>query len=149
MDVGVTDEGYSLQQDSAASLINNTDAYGDSVIDWIYRGGNVFLQFNSLAAKAGSYSPFWPWGTLGVMFAAASPLGRLASAVAQSMVLSSVASTPAASGAFAPNTLTGSLSILAPNNPASLLFNSKLRTVPVRLQLLPSGSTTVSWFASA
>ena len=146
VDVGITEEGYTLTQDSAAHMINNTDAYGDSIIDWVYRGGNVSLQFESKAYKAGSTTPFWPWGALGVMRTNAAPIGRLASDVASAMVLTDVDATPAATF---PATLTASKSILAPNNPAGLLFNSKVRNVPVRLQLLPYASSTDHiWFST-
>jgi hypothetical protein len=146
VDTGITEEGYTLSQDSAAHLINNTDAYGDSIIDWVYRGGNVTLQFESKAYKAGSMTPFWPWGAMGVMSTAAAPIGRLASDVASAMVLTSTAATPAVTS---PATLTASKSILAPNSPANLLFNSKVRNVPIRLQLLPYlSSSTYIWFAT-
>lgn len=144
VDVGITERGYELQQDSSAALVNQTDAFGDSIIDWVYRGGNVALQFIGKAYKAGAITPFWPWGTLGKLSTAAAPLGRLASDVASAMVLTSVASTPAATS---PATLTASKSILAPNNPATLLFNSELRNVPIRLQLLPYlASSEYVWF---
>jgi len=103
-----------------------------------FRGGNVSLQFESKAFKAGSITPFWPWGALGVLYTAAAPIARLASNVAQAMVLSSTANTPAAAS---PASLTGSKAILAPNSSARLLYNSKLRHVPVRLALLPTDST--------
>lgn len=119
-----------------------SDAYGDSVIDLVYRGGNVFLQFESKAYKAGSITPFWPWGSLGAM----GVIGRLGSDVAAAMVLTSTAGTPAAA---APATLTGTKSILAENFPARLLFSSVVRTVPVRLRCLPydSGAGVIKWFA--
>jgi hypothetical protein len=44
-------------------VIDETDAFGGSVIDYVYRGGNVFLSFVSKAYKAGSITPFWPWAT--------------------------------------------------------------------------------------
>lgn len=141
VDVGITEEGYELQQDAKAQLINSSDAVGDSIIDFVYRGGDVYLQFESKAYKAGSYTPFWPWGALGVM----GVIGRLASDVAAAMVLTSVAGTPAVA---TPATLTATKSILAPNNPARLLYNSKLRTVPVRLLFLAydSGGGAIKWF---
>lgn len=153
VDVGISTDGVELQQDSAAEFIDRTDAYGDSIIDWVYRGGNVFLQYEAKAYKAGSITPFWPWGALGVMQAVGTtpaPIGRLASDVAAATVLTALAGTPAASS---PATLTASKSILAPNNPARLLFSSRLRTVPVRLQSLPtesvaSGTTTTRWFTT-
>ena len=146
VDVGITEEGYTLSQDSAAHLINNTDAFGDSIIDWVYRGGNVSLQFEGKAYKAGAITPFWPYAALGKLSTTAAPIGRLASDIALAMVLTAVANTPAAA---TPATLTGSKSILAPNNPANLLFNSKVRNVPVRLQLLPyASSTDYIWFST-
>jgi len=146
VDVGITEAGYELQQDSKQELLDESDAYGNALMDMIYRGGDVFLQYECKAYKAGSTSPFWPWGgaVLGQMLTAAAPIGVLASGVAKATVLTSTANTPAAA---APATLTGSLSILAPNNSAKLLFNSKLRRVPIRLSLLPSlNAGTVTWF---
>lgn len=129
---------------SYADNIDSSDQYADSLIDLLYRGGDCSITFTSKAYKAGSIAPFWPWGALGVMATAAAPIGRLASDVAKAFVLTSTANTPAAA---APATLTASLAILAPNSPARLLFNSKLRQVPIKLQCLPSlSSGTVTWF---
>lgn len=146
VDVGVTEEGYEVQQDAKAQLISPSDAYGDAIIDFIYRGGDCYLQFESKAYKAGSITPFWPFGAIGLMVATAGPIGRLASDIAAAMVLTSVSGTPAVAS---PATLTGTKAILAPNNPARLMFNSKLRTVPVRLLLLPYDATggNIRWFA--
>lgn len=143
--VGVTRQGFELSQMVKQELIDETDAYGLSTIDWVYRGGDVFLQWTGRSYKAGSYAPFWPWGALGVMATTAAPIGRLASAVAQATVMTAVANTPAAA---APATLTGSLSLLAPNYEGKLLYDSRLRDVPVRLQLLPSlNAGTLTWFS--
>lgn len=146
VDVGITENGYTLTIDSSAQMINQTDAYADSVIDWVYRGGNAHLQFESKAYKAGSITPFWPWGALGVLRTNAAPIGRLASDVASAMILTATAATPAAAS---PASLTASKSILAPNNPASLLFDARVRNVPVRLQLLPYASSSDHiWFST-
>lgn len=146
VDVGITRDGYVLEQESRQEVIDETDLYGGSVIDAVYRGGNCFLRFDSKAYKAGSITPFWPWGALGVLFTTAAPIGRLATDVASAMVLTATAGTPAAA---APATLTAPDAILAPNSSAALLFNSKVREVPVRLQLFPYDATggTIRWFA--
>lgn len=146
VDVGITQNGYELEQGSSAEMVDETDAFGGSAIDAVYRGGNVFCTFESKAYKAGSITPFWPWGAMGVLLTAAAPLGRLASAVADAFVLTAVAATPAAA---APATLTGTLAILAPNQSARLLYSSKVRNVPVRLQFFPYDATggTFRWFA--
>ena len=142
--VGLTEDGYELSHAAKAEVIDESDAYGATTLDWVYRGGECFLQFTSKAYKAGSITPFWPWGALGVIHTTAAPISRLASDVAAAMVLTAAANTPAAA---APATLTGSKSILAPNFDGKLLFHSKLRRVPVRLQLLPSlSSGTLLWW---
>ncbi len=143
VDVGITDQGIELQQESGAENIEESDAYGTTLIDWVYRGGRVSLQFMSKAYKAGSTTPFWPWSALGRL----GVIGRLASDVASATVLTATTGTPAAA---APATLTAGKSILAPNNPATLLFNSKLRQVPVRLACLAydQGAGAIGWFVT-
>ena len=147
VDTGIAEGGYEIDQGGSAEVIDESDAYGGSAIDFIYRGGNVFCDFRSLAYKAGSIAPFWPWAALGTLLTAAAPLGRRASDIAVSHVLSAVPNTPAQ---LTPATLTGPLAILAPNFSAKLLFNSKLRTVPVRLMYLPYdvGGGTIKWFVT-
>ncbi len=143
VDVGITEQGFELQQDSKAENIEESDAYGQSLIDFVYRGGQVSIQFDSLAYKAGSRTPFWPYGTFGL----AGIIGRLASNIALATVLTSTAGTPAAAS---PATLTATYSLLAPNNPARLLFSSKLRKVPVRLACLlyDTGGAAYGWFST-
>lgn len=143
VDTGITRDGFELQQDSRAEEISETDLAGETLIDFVYRGGRVTLQYNGKAYKAGALTPFWPWGAMGVL----GVIGRLASDVALASVLTSTAGTPAAT---APASLTGTKAILAPNNPARLLFSSKVREVPVRLELLAydSGGGALKWFTS-
>lgn len=158
VDVGSTDEGYEIQQESAWENITPSDAWGDSIVDGVYRGGNVHIQFLSKAFKAGSTTPFWPWETIGVMQtyggAAVTPIGRLASAVAQAMALTNVPGTAYnTTGALVIATLTATKSILAAGFSANILFNSKLRKVPVRLMCLPteatvSSATKTTWFVT-
>jgi hypothetical protein len=139
--------------------ITPSDAYGDSILDGVYRGGNVYIQFDSKVFAAGSVTPFWPWGALGVMMTygtgSPAPIGRLASAVAAAAILTA---TPGSAfntaGGLVITTLTVPKAILAPNSSAQLLFHSRLREVPVRLLCLPTesssgGLTTTSWFTVA
>lgn len=145
VDTGITEGGYELEQGSSAEMIEETDAFGGSAIDGIWRGGNCFMMFDSIAYKAGAITAFWPWGALGTLLTTAAPIGRLMSAVASAHVITAVANTPAAA---APASLTATLAILAPNQSAKLLYNSKVRHVPVRLQYLPFDATggTFKWF---
>lgn len=144
--MGVTRQGFEIQQQLRQEVIAETDAYGEATIDFIYRGGDVFAQFICRSYAAGSTAPFWPWGggALGVMSTAAVPIATLASVVAQPLVMTVVANTPAAGS---PNTVTAPLSILAPNFDGRLVFDSRLRDVPIRHQWLPSAASgTVTWF---
>lgn len=142
--IGVTEEGFTLSQSLSQEAIDESDAFGNSMLDYIYRGGNCKIVCDSKEFKAGSITPYWPWGPLGQLASAAAPIGRLASAVAQALVLTSTAATPAAA---APASLTGTFAILSPGQEGRLLFNSKLRRVPISLSLLPSSSGgTLTWF---
>lgn len=146
VDIGFTEDGFTLFQSVSYELINESDLYGGALIDMIYRGGDCKVQCDSKEYKAGSTAPYWPYGALGVMATTAAPIGRRASDVAMALVLTAAANTPAAAS---PATLTGTYAALAPGFDGRLLFNSKLRRVPLMLQLLPSeASGTVKWFAT-
>ena len=136
-DVGITETGYELVLVPKAEMISQSDAYGDSLIDMFIRGIDVSCIFDSLEYKgsAGSTGPLgsiWPYGNT---FGSHGIVGRLGSAISQAHVLTSTIGTPAAS---TPTSLTGARAILAPGFNVNLLFNSKLRKVPVRFDYLPS-----------
>jgi hypothetical protein len=143
VDVGLTEQGYRLRFQPRKQAINRTDAYGDTLLDNVYRGGNFSIQFVCQEYKAGSYTPAWPYGALGVM----GVIGRLDSDLAMAFVLTATASTPAA---LAPATLTASKAVLAEDSNVELLFNSELRQVPITLTVLPvdSGSGVIKWYTS-
>ena len=140
--VGITAEGFKLDIMLKEEQINETDAYGGSLLDYVYRGGDATMEFKSKAFKAGSVAPMWPWGPLGQIVSLLLPVGRLASDAAQTFLMTAAANTPAAMSAYACTTLTASKAILAPGYNASLLFNSKLREVPCKLALLPYSPAT-------
>lgn len=145
VDVGHTADGYTLDQQFKAELLDQTDAHAESLIDGVYRGGECTLAWRSKEYKAGSLGALVNMGgVIGVISTTTLPVGRLLSAMAKAMVLTATANTPAAA---APATLTAPGGILAPNYPVSLLFDSRLREVPIRLQLLPELATgTLRWF---
>lgn len=144
VDTGITHNGYDLQIASRGEPVGPSDVHGQSVIDLVYRGGDVHIQYDSMAYKAGAITPFWPWAAIGTV----GVIGRLGSNVAATALLTSTAGTPAAA---APTTVTGTKAILAENFDARLLFHSVLRSVPTRLRLLPydAGSGTIKWFVTA
>lgn len=145
--IGITQDGFDLIQSLAEEVINESDFYGGSMIDYFYRGGSCQLRADSMEYKAGSILPYWPYGggAMGIMRNASNPIGKRASDVADSIVLTSTAGTPAAA---APATLTATYAALAPGQQSTLKFTSKLRRVPLFWQLLPydSSSNTI-WYA--
>lgn len=135
--LGITEQGYEVTFTAKAEMIDESDLAGLSLIEIIYRGVDAEISLNALEySAAGMQSAFWPWnatiGNPGV-------IARLGSAIAASMVLTSTASTPAASS---PASLTAARAILAPGFNVSLLFNSKLRRVPLRMKCLPNDGFT-------
>lgn len=160
LDVGITEQGYELSLTPEFEDIGETDAYGQSVIDGVWRGGNCTLSFVSKAFKNGSVFAFWPFGgntdtpVLGRMFDTGAgtyvPIGTLASDIAGTFLLTATAGTTAANGyvgAPAIATLTASKALLARNTNGRLLFNSKNRDVPITLRLYPFASgNTIRWF---
>lgn len=112
-------------------MINKSDVYGDALLDLIYRGCDWYFQTEFMEYKAGPLAAAHPWGSaIGVQ----GIIGRLGSDVATSLVLTSTVGTPAVA---TPATLTATKAILAPNSNPSAQFTSRLRTLPVRLALLP------------
>lgn len=140
--LGIQENGFELQFEPHEKLVNQSDAYGETIIDALYTGADHYLQFTGLSYGAGMTAPMWPFGTLGVM----GIIGRLHSALAMPIVLTATAGTPAAT---APATLTGPKSLLAANANPKLLFTTEVRKVPIRLRLHPNdpGSGAV-WFTT-
>lgn len=130
--VGVTENGFELSQEASYQEISPSDAYGDTVLDLIYRGANVFLQYESKAYKAGSIAPAWPFAALGALGSAGTLMAGAGTPLVKSTVLTRVLTDST------PTSITGARSCLAKNFPVRLLFDSRLRTVPIRKQILPS-----------
>ncbi len=148
-DVGFNDEnGFELEQQTTGELVNNTDLYGETLLDFVIRGGNVFLVFASMVWDNTTLQEiFYPFDLFGVHSSAALPIGRLATTAASDIVLTAVANTPAASEG--PITLTGPTAILPPNSNQRLMFSSRVRKVPCRLALLPAeAGGEVKWFTT-
>lgn len=117
------------------------DAYADSAIDGIYRGGNVFLTFVGME-YASAIAVFTIYGAVGIL----GQVGRLdvGSTIAAATVLTAVSGTTAAA---APATLTASQSIIAEDLNMELVYASKERYVPLTLRLYPYSSTGIKWFS--
>lgn len=132
--IGITEAGFDLMQTVTEEVINESDQLGGSLLDYFYRGGSCQVRCDSKEYKPGSVAPYWPFGAMGQMRSTAIPIGVRASTIAKALVMTSTPNTPAAA---APASLTAAMSVLAPGQNSTLNFNSKLRRVPIFLQLLP------------
>ena len=137
--VGLTTSGGEhLRYRVAKKKINDTATYAQTLIDGIYRGFDhvqlmvTFKEWNTPVKQA-----IWPYssagapggfdGTLGI-------IGRLDSDLAQTIVLSAVAGTPAATNG--PITLTAAKAILSDANDIDILFGPDETDVPVIFDLM-------------
>ncbi len=149
VDIGITEDGSELMLTNKAERIEKSDQYGDSILDYIYRGGEARLKVECKEYKPGSVVPFWPFGggTLGYMRQATAPIGVRASDASKALVLTSTPNTPAAA---TPATLTATYCIVAPNQEGTLTYRASLRKVPLFFQLLPydivSPTAATVWF---
>src|SRR5262245_21788625 len=119
--IGQTATGLTIEHVDALRHVLG-DKIAETVQDSIFRGMNMFGQYTLIEYNAaGAASVMWPYGTA---YLTQGVVGRLAfnsggTALAQSLILTAVAGTPAAT---APATLTFPRSILADGFPVGLLF---------------------------
>jgi hypothetical protein len=138
--LGLTKDGYRISHDLKHAEISESDLYGDSMLDTIWRGANVACNFTLLAFSKGT-TPFSAFsGALYTLWTTAKPIGTLGSDVAQAFVMTATANTPAAA---APATITAAKAIVAPNFSTEHLYDSRLRDLPMRFQFLPYLSTNI------
>ena len=134
--IGATNRGFTLISTMAADVVEG-DLWGGSVVDIIYRGGNMILEWDAIAFRAGSVVPFWPWGQLGTM----GTIGRLGSVVGGSIVLVAAPNTPAAGtpaiGQIVISSISAPNAILHEGYAAQMAFDSRLRKLPIKLRLMP------------
>lgn len=135
--LGIIEDAWSLEITPSVDSIQG-DNLGDSVQDGVYRGGNCFLdfvlqEFDAAAARLA----FWPYNSI---FGDVGQVGTLQSSFAKTLVLTAVAGTTAFTEG--PKTITSTDNcVLAANFPIRMLFGSRLRSVPIRFQLLPYDHT--------
>lgn len=110
------------------------DKWGDTTIDGVYRGADVFLSMVfkewKTPVKDRILNMFSPTDV-----GAVGEVGELITNFAKEIVLTAQAGSPAAAAGFA--TLTASLAITAAENEIEVLMGNLQRDVPVLFQLIP------------
>jgi hypothetical protein len=150
LDMGLTVEGYRLTWRIHRQKISRSDAYGDSTIDGVCRGADVYISGRCLEYKTGPIKANTMHLTFDVTGAQSfgMPLaGLLDSQLACTFILTATGGTPAAAAA-SPTSLTAAAAIMAADFDADITFDSMNREVPFKLQLLPYSSTGIKFFTT-
>lgn len=133
-DLGQTADGWRVSHSLFKRPITG-DKFAQTVQDRILQGAEMFVTSRLIEYNAtGAANAFWP---LSATLYDMGVIGRLDSAVADSLVLTAIAGTPAAA---TPATFTMLLTTLAEGFPVELLFAPDLREVPLRFAVLPNSS---------
>lgn len=144
--LGTTENGFRLSMTSFGDPIKG-DNLGDSIQDFVYRGGDVSVEgtlqeFEAARLGGNAAIPpkvnarnqqiFWPYAIMG----ATGAIGTLSSLYSAPLVGTPVPGTSADLLATVKN-LTMNFAILPPNYDVGMLFAARLRNLPIRLQALP------------
>lgn len=135
-DLGImTDDGYILQAVTKAQEINETDAWGLTLLDFVTRGVDWRCRLTGKEWKESLLDILQQFGIVpGETFSPTlDNIGDLASNFAQTLLLTATLNDPPTS----PQTLTASYASLSPSNTSDMLLTSKVRDLPLEMVLLP------------
>lgn len=132
------DDGFVLAGSFQGQEVNQSDAYGMTLVEAIFRGINWRLRFRGLEwNKPGILAAMQAYGSVGAASETFTPtlgtIGTRSSAVAQPMILTAILG-PMIS---VPQTLTALGAIPAPQSNFEYLMTSKVREAPFEMALLP------------
>lgn len=117
--------------------VNESDAYGMTLTEWIYRGFNWRLRFRGLewnkTGLLGSLQTFGIVGLAGTLTPRLINVGDRATTYAQALLLTAVLANPPTM----PLTLTATNAVVAPNQNFEHMFTSKYREFPMEFVLIP------------
>lgn len=133
------DDGYVLQGQYRAQEIDQSDAWGMTLVEAIHRGINWRLRIRGLEwNKPGILAAMQAFGSSGAAQTVFAPvlqsIGDRYTKFAQALVLTSIL------GAYPPTmpqTLTATNAIVAPNSNVEGMLTSKMREAPMEFALLP------------
>ena len=161
---GLTENGFEIRFRPELQLVNQSDIYGDTILDSIYRGGNCLMSFTCIEwGKTLANALIWPYAAA----KAASPylatqgfmgtVGKMTigSTLHKTTLLTAVGAAGQPTGQMAgtttatatPATFEALNSALAEGSDVAYMMTSRLRTVPVVLRLYPYTKTDPTGFA--
>ena len=130
------DDGYQLACTIQGQEVNETDAYGMTLVEAIYRGQNWRARFRALEWTAGALLALQAFGEQ----AQANNfrpilinIGDKYTTYALPLVLNAILGNPPTT----PRTLTATNAIVAPNSTSEFNMTSKMRELPLEMCLIP------------
>ncbi len=142
----LNDDGYELSATIAGQEVSETDAYGLTLVEAIYRGQNWRVRIRGMewnkTGLLGLVQMFGQSGVAGTLTPVLANIGDRWSKYCQALVLTAILGNPPTT----PQSLTAINAGFAPNSQSAWLHTSKVREMPLELILLPYsaviGSTT-------
>ena len=138
------DDGYVLSCTVQGQEINQSDAYGLTLVEAVYRGQNWRLRLRGLEwNKTGLLASLQMFGQTGANTTLTPQLVNIGdrwSKYCQSLVLTSILGNPPST----PQSLTALLAGLSPNNNTEFMITSKMREMPLEFVLLPYAASVGS-----
>ena len=135
------DDGYELSCVLQGQEVNETDAYGMTLVEAIYRGQNWRCRLRGLEWDTGLLAILQMFGSLDPTFIDVSPfldnIGDRWSKFCAALVLTAILGDPPTT----PQSLTAVNSGFAPNSQSAFLMTSKVRELPLELIFLPYSVT--------
>lgn len=132
-----SDDGWALNCTVQGQEVNETDQYGMTLVEAIYRGQNWRARTRALElTKTGPQAVLLMFGQTGAVGSLTPNLSNIGSRwtdYAKSLVLTAILANPPSS----PATITALNSALAPQQNSETMFTSKVRELPLEWVLIP------------
>lgn len=151
------DDGFVLMGNYTGQEVNQSDAYGMTLVEAIWRGLNWRMRFRGLEwNRRGMLASMQAFGSTGAPSTTFTPIldniGDRYSRFSQPLILTAVLDVPVRSGntfvvnsgPTTPQGLTAVNAIVAPNSNVDYLMTSKVREAPFEMVLLPYTATVAS-----
>lgn len=139
-----SDDGFILSVNHQGQEINATDAYGQTLVESIWRGMNWRCRLRGLEANktglAGLLQMFGQTGAAGTLTPQLTAIGDRWSNYCKTLLLTAILGSPPTT----PQTLTALSAGLAPGQSTELMHTSKMKEVPIEMVFLPYSTTVGS-----
>jgi hypothetical protein len=137
------DDGFTIRCQIQAQEFNESDAWGLTFVEGIYRGQNWRCRLVGREWKAGLLSILQTFGLVtggGTLNPFIQVIGDRMSKYAFPLVLTAILGNPPS----VPQSLTANGAIIAPDNNSEFNFTSKIRDLPLELAFIPYSTSTGS-----